>query len=329
MIDSECVSIRHRESAVPAESTRERIVAEIAALRERVATLKGENARLQRGEDICSCGRSAHEAIGDPLQDHEASCSVYKEAYETLHAKSGDRSASVGEAQTSPEAEAETVAWNPVDLEGHPKCHHGMHTYEPCPKTATRYAHRPPLFLFLCDEHAGAISLETLPIAQAHTTADASALRARLAEQARALAQTREARIHPHDAVREFHEAFGVRLGGSWTDEDRRRLRRALICEEFKEYRDAEDADDAAATLDALVDLTYVIVGAALEYGWDFAGAFAAVHAANMAKLGPDGKPIMREDGKILKPEGWAPADLTPFLALATLSPPAPQREAR
>lgn len=114
--------------------------------------------------------------------------------------------------------------------------------------------------------------------------------------------------------VQEFHEAFGIALGGSWRNEDRRRLRRALIREEFREYCDAENADDAHATLDALVDLTYVIIGAALEYGWDFAGAFAAVHAANMAKLGLDGEPIMRDDGKVLKPEGWAPADLAPFL---------------
>jgi len=107
-------------------------------------------------------------------------------------------------------------------------------------------------------------------------------------------------------------------------NEDRRRLRRALIREEFREYRDAEDADDPHATLDALVDMAYVIVGAALEYSWDFAGAFAAVHDANMAKLGPDGKPIVRDDGKILKPEGWKPADLTPFLTPALpLSRPA------
>lgn len=119
------------------------------------------------------------------------------------------------------------------------------------------------------------------------------------------------------DDARQFHEAFGVALGGSWENTDRRRLRRALIREEFREHLDAEDADDPIAALDALVDMVYVIVGAALEYGFDFAGAFAAVHAANMAKLGPDGKPIMRADGKVLKPEGWKPADLTPFITSA------------
>ena len=121
---------------------------------------------------------------------------------------------------------------------------------------------------------------------------------------------------HPEAAVRRFHEAFGVALGDSWTKPERRELRRKLIAEEFQEYSDAEDANDPVATLDALVDMVYVIVGASLEYGMDFSGAFAAVQAANMAKLGPGGRPIKREDGKILKPEGWAPADLTPFAQL-------------
>jgi len=129
-----------------------------------------------------------------------------------------------------------------------------------------------------------------------------------------------EQRVDLVASVHQFHEAFGVALGGSWGNEYRRRLRRALIREEFREYCDAEDADDPTATLDALVDLTYVIVGTALEYGWDFAGAFDAVHAANMAKLGSDGKPLLRDDGKVLKPEGWKPADLSPFV-----TPPEPR----
>lgn len=114
--------------------------------------------------------------------------------------------------------------------------------------------------------------------------------------------------------VREFHEAFKVRLGESWDSPPRRELRRRLIREEFEEYEAAEADGDPVATLDALVDLTYVIVGAALEYGFDFTGAFQAVHQANMAKLGPDGRPILRLDGKVTKPEGWHPADLSPFV---------------
>lgn len=116
--------------------------------------------------------------------------------------------------------------------------------------------------------------------------------------------------------VQQFHEAFGIPLGASWAKDERRMLRASLIEEEFREYLAAEVANDPAATLDAFVDLLYVIIGAALEYGFDLSGAFAAVHAANMSKLGPDGKPILRDDGKVLKPEGWKAADLTPFTRL-------------
>lgn len=103
-------------------------------------------------------------------------------------------------------------------------------------------------------------------------------------------------------------------------------LRTALILEEAHEFMAAcglqEDHDsiessyarvrpaDPGAMLDALVDLVYVVVGAASAMGVDLDRAFDAVHTANMAKLGPDGKPIRRADGKILKPEGWKPSNL-------------------
>lgn len=122
---------------------------------------------------------------------------------------------------------------------------------------------------------------------------------------------------NPVESVRRFHEAFGVLIDASWTKPERRELRRELIREEMREYLTAEEANDPAAVLDALVDLVYVTVGAAIEYGFDFAGAFGAVQAANMAKLGPDGRPIVREDGKILKPPGWTAADLSSFVAAA------------
>lgn len=59
------------------------------------------------------------------------------------------------------------VVWNPVDLTGRPKCFSGMHTFEACPATATRYWHDPGhgIFLYLCDEHA--VNHETLPLATA------------------------------------------------------------------------------------------------------------------------------------------------------------------
>jgi predicted HAD superfamily Cof-like phosphohydrolase len=63
-----------------------------------------------------------------------------------------------------------------------------------------------------------------------------------------------------------------------------------------------------------LADLVYVVIGTAIQYGIPFDAVFAEVHRANMSKLGPDGVPVLREDGKIIKPFGFKPADLSAVL---------------
>ncbi len=137
--------------------------------------------------------------------------------------------------------------------------------------------------------------------------------------------------------VTEFHRAFNLPIGGLdfMPDNDRVRLRARLIAEEFCEMLDAmfnldgkETQVNAIGVLladiiqdstvrvdmpefaDALADLDYVIEGSRIEFGIDGAPVAAAVHAANMAKLGPDGRPIVRADGKVTKPEGWTPPDI-------------------
>lgn len=60
----------------------------------------------------------------------------------------------------------------------------------------------------------------------------------------------------------------------------------------------------------ALVDMMVFIVGTGLEWGIPLDRLWAEVHRANMAKVGPDGKVTYREDGKVLKPEGWKPPDI-------------------
>lgn len=107
--------------------------------------------------------------------------------------------------------------------------------------------------------------------------------------------------------VREFHEAFGVPCH---TDPEvptlaRQLLRIDLITEESRETLDALEQADIVEIADGLADLVVVIYGTALEYGIDLDAVLAEVHRSNMAKLGADGKPILREDGKILKPKGW------------------------
>lgn len=83
----------------------------------------------------------------------------------------------------------------------------------------------------------------------------------------------------------------------------------------------AYDSDNVAvpehpvvAAADAIVDMAYFLHGTALVSGTPFQACFDAVHAANMAKLGPNGQVIRRSDGKILKPEGWRPADVAEVL---------------
>ena len=97
-------------------------------------------------------------------------------------------------------------------------------------------------------------------------------------------------------------------------------LYRKLITEELKELDNAQTPEEH---LDALIDLIYVTIGAGVALGHDMQGAWDEVHKTNMAKLGPDGKPIIREDGKVIKPAGWQPPQLTPFLGhlLQALNP--------
>ena len=85
-----------------------------------------------------------------------------------------------------------------------------------------------------------------------------------------------------------------------------------LIEEEFKELQSAYDME---AELDALIDILVVTIGAIHSAGCDAEGAWKEVMKTNFAKIDKDtGKVRKREDGKVLKPVGWSPPDLTPFL---------------
>jgi predicted HAD superfamily Cof-like phosphohydrolase len=88
-----------------------------------------------------------------------------------------------------------------------------------------------------------------------------------------------------------------------------------LISEEYREFIDAREAFDEAEQLDACMDMIWVILGYAHMKGYDIAGAWDEVVKTNMAKVDPEtGKVRRREDGKILKPEGWAAPDMSKFI---------------
>lgn len=116
------------------------------------------------------------------------------------------------------------------------------------------------------------------------------------------------------EKVEEFHLAFGVNLGDEPklpTSVEERKRRVWLLREEFLEYLDGEKEDDLIEIADGLADMMYILIGTALSYGIPIERVFNEVHSSNMTKLGEDGKPILRGDGKILKPKGFKPVNLS------------------
>jgi predicted HAD superfamily Cof-like phosphohydrolase len=88
-----------------------------------------------------------------------------------------------------------------------------------------------------------------------------------------------------------------------------------LIEEEADELGEAIKNHDQVETLDALIDILVVTIGAIHSAGFDAEGAWKEVMATNFAKIDRDtGKVRKREDGKVLKPTGWTAPNLVPFL---------------
>ncbi len=88
-----------------------------------------------------------------------------------------------------------------------------------------------------------------------------------------------------------------------------------LIDEEYTEFKEALDEKNDADTLDACFDMIWVIVGYMKSRGWDCDAAWTEGAGSNLAKIDPEtGKVIRREDGKILKPEGWKRPDFGQFV---------------
>jgi len=116
--------------------------------------------------------------------------------------------------------------------------------------------------------------------------------------------------------VKEFMNTFDqdVKAAPEYAGDDVAALRYELIREELQELYDAFGKKDMPEVADALTDLLYVVYGAGHSFGIDLDACFDHVHASNMSKLGEDGKPIYRGDGKVLKgPNYWAP-DMKQFV---------------
>jgi len=115
--------------------------------------------------------------------------------------------------------------------------------------------------------------------------------------------------------VRAFQQAFGQTLNDKPTllSAKESELRFKLGEEELQEYADATSVDDVVEILDSLVDQAYILFGTVNAHGLaeKFLEAFNLVHENNMSKLDKDGKVLKNEFGKVIKPEGFVPVDLT------------------
>ena len=101
---------------------------------------------------------------------------------------------------------------------------------------------------------------------------------------------------------------------GAW-NEPQFNLYTSLIQEEVDELWAANAAADPKECLDALIDILVVTVGAIHSLGADGTGAWNEVMRTNFAKIDPaTGRVNKREDGKVLKPEGWTPPELDQFI---------------
>ena len=88
-----------------------------------------------------------------------------------------------------------------------------------------------------------------------------------------------------------------------------------LICEEYNEYIQAKNANDEVEEIDACFDMIWVIIGYMLSRGWDCNKIWDEGALSNLRKIDKETRKVLkREDGKVLKPEGWQPPNFSKFV---------------
>lgn len=120
-------------------------------------------------------------------------------------------------------------------------------------------------------------------------------------------------------AVREFHSLFGLGAKNRPTASlgaAKNTLRFELMKEENQEYLEAANKGDLVEVADALGDMLYILCGTIIEHGMQdkIEAVFDEIQKSNMSKLGADGKPIYRADGKVLKGPGYFKPDIEKVL---------------
>lgn len=120
--------------------------------------------------------------------------------------------------------------------------------------------------------------------------------------------------------VQEFHEVFGLDHNvppAAHIGEDKIALRHRLMAEENDEYLEAAQNNDLTLVADALGDKLYILCGTIISHGLQhkIVEVFEEIHRSNMSKLDADGKPIRREDGKVMKSDRYFPPDIASILS--------------
>ncbi|HEY0047318.1 MAG TPA: nucleoside triphosphate pyrophosphohydrolase family protein [Flavobacterium sp.] len=120
-------------------------------------------------------------------------------------------------------------------------------------------------------------------------------------------------------AVTQFHESFNIGFKTSpdaHLSKEKIQLRYNLMKEENEEYLEAANNNDIVEIADALGDMLYILCGTIIEHGLQhkIEEVFDEIQRSNMSKLGADGKPMYREDGKVLKGPAYFKPDFSNIL---------------
>ena len=121
------------------------------------------------------------------------------------------------------------------------------------------------------------------------------------------------------NSVKKFHQAFKIRYNEKPTSDLPREiidLRYKLMDEENKEYLEAAYNDDMVEIADALGDMLYILCGTIISHGFQdkIEAIFNEIQRSNMSKLDEKGKPIYREDGKVMKGPNYFKPNLKKIL---------------
>jgi len=123
---------------------------------------------------------------------------------------------------------------------------------------------------------------------------------------------------HQLEAVKIFHEIYKLKYKESPTTDigsDKINLRFNLMAEENEEYLEAAKNNDLIEVADALGDMLYILCGTIIEHGMQdkIEEVFDEIQKSNLSKLGENGKPIYREDGKVMKGPNYFKPDILKF----------------